>query len=122
VSLTGPAHDYFEVYIHEYEGLAAPSPFDVSASAGGNATGTADDMQSGYATTTASAELIFGLAVVFGSGGVVHGLGFTPRTTVDGDITEDRIIVGAPGRYQATATTTSGTQTWTMIMATFRDR
>jgi hypothetical protein len=100
------------LFILEYSGLVAANAFDVTKTGSGTSTAT-DGMQSGFATTTAPVELIFGLADA--SGGSA-GTGFASRDVLKGNVVEDEIVTSA-GSYQATATASSGS--WTMVMATF---
>jgi hypothetical protein len=101
---------FFEYYIHEYSGIGA---FD-GASAG---TGTYPMMVSGFTSTTAPNDLVFGFAA---TGTATAGDGFTARSGFNNNLTEDE-IVGPPGPYQATATMTAG-GSWTLLMAAFRPR
>jgi len=74
-------------------------------------------MTSGKATTAADHELVFGFGVTTGS--ATAGSGFTPRETLDQNVTED-MILPARGAAQATATAAGGD--WSMLMATFRGK
>lgn len=103
-----------DLFALEYSGLAFTNAFDVSS----NNSGTATAMTSGNATTTTADELIVGYAE---AGQATAGVGFTSRATLSGNLVEDQ-IVSSIGSYSATATTTGAGGTWTMIMATFRDR
>jgi hypothetical protein len=104
---------YFEVYVHEYSGLARSNARDGANGGTGTHSGV-DSMLGGFVMTHAPGELIFG----FGTAGTaVAGTGFTTRLTVNQNITEDE-IAGAPGLYQATATMLAGTG-WQMITAAF---
>jgi glucose/arabinose dehydrogenase len=100
------------VYTHEYSGLDATSPVDVTASA----TGTAAAMSSGAATTTHANDLLFGAGA---SAGVVTngGAGYTVRSTASGNLTEDRTVT-ATGSYSATATQDSNG--WVMQLVAFK--
>ncbi len=114
ITLTTPPKSFFEVYIHEYAGLALAAAFDVGAGATGTSSAI-DGMASGFATTSFANELIFGYGV---TGTADAGTGFTPRLRFHDNITEDE-TVAAPGSYQATATMTAGTG-WVMTMGAFR--
>jgi hypothetical protein len=113
-----PPPDFFEVYAHEYAGIALTNAIDVSKANDGN---TPNDLSvtSGIGTTSARHELVFG----FLSGDIGQpqfGAGFTERSTYNGNLTEDREVVNS-GPYEATAALmTPGP--WTMVMATFRGR
>lgn len=111
ISITCTQFTSMQIYLHEYAGIRA---VDQTAMAEGAST-AADGMASGFATTTSAPELIFGYGET-GRGGV--GSGFTQRSSLDGNLTEDR-IVDIAGDYQATATMVTGSD-WTMMMATFR--
>jgi glucose/arabinose dehydrogenase/chitodextrinase len=101
-----------KLYIHEYSGMDRTAPLDVTASR----TGTALAMNSGPATTTNAADLIFGAG---SSSSNVNGVGsgFTSRINSNGSRTEDK-VVAATGSYSATASQ-NGTQ-WVMQMAAFK--
>jgi hypothetical protein len=114
VTLATPPSINFEVYVHDYAGLASRGAFDVASASSGTQSGL-DSMSAGPVMTSAPGELLFG----YGLAGVAEaGTGFTMRLTVDHNITEDE-IVGAPGLYNATATMLMGTG-WQMIAAAFR--
>jgi hypothetical protein len=109
VTLSGSA--FLEVFIHEYSGLDTVSPLDVTASS----TGSGTNVDSGPATTNFANELIFGHSVM--NQVTAPGSGFTARSTLNGDLTEDK-IVSAIGTYDATASNLSGS--WSMQLAAFR--
>jgi len=109
VELSGIA-DSFEIYLHEYAGVATRDPFDQVAVNVGNGGGPVD---SGMATLDSPGELLFAYAV---DGSVTPGEGFTARSTFHDNLTQDRIS-GVPGPYTATATVSSG---FTFITAGFR--
>ena len=113
VSLSGPS-DCLEVYVHEFAGLAASAAFDVGKWSGGTSNAV-DGMKSGFATTAAAHELIFGFGV---TGQAIAGTGFTACSAFNANVTEYS-IVNSVGSYQTTATMTSGS-TWVMLMAAFR--
>jgi hypothetical protein len=103
----------FEVFAHEYSGIGA---FDV-ATGQNSGSMSATDMRSGFVTTSAANELIFG----FGVGGtVLPGTGFTARSTFAADLTEDRIL-NSPCMVQSTAVN-EGASAWSMMVATFTPR
>jgi hypothetical protein len=109
VTISSASQNYFEVFIHEYSGVAALDAIAAQTQAIGTTA-----MQTGFATTTKAGDLIFALGV---DGTVAPGNGFTMETYVSGDITEDQ-IAGAPGKYQATATASANS--WCLTMAAFR--
>ena len=107
--------DGFELYAHEFSGLATSNAFNATSWSTGTSTAK-DGMQSGLATTTSSNELLFGFGVSDGS--AEAGSNFQLLSNFFDNVTESR-VVGAPGSYEATATMTSGTE-WGMIVDTFR--
>jgi hypothetical protein len=114
VSLPGnPSGTLLDVYALEYSGVGA-----LDAVTGQN--GTTSDMHSGFVTTTAPGDLIFGFAVVVPMGSADAGLGFRARETQHDNVTEDEILPG-PGRVEATATMTGG-NAWTTMVAAFKAR
>ena len=100
-----------EVYVHEYSGVDTVSPLDVTASSIGNSA----NLDSGPATTNFANDLIFGWALAKSVNS--SGAGFTPRSTFNSDLTEDK-VVSAVGTYDATAN--GDGSNWSMQMATFR--
>ena len=100
------------VYAHEYSGIRAAAPLDVTASA----TGTSGSLNSGSAPTSYATDLIF-------AGGVsantvsAAGSGFTARSKAEGNMTEDRVVTTV-GSYSATATNSAGA--WGMQMVAFK--
>jgi hypothetical protein len=107
---------YFDVYTHEYAGIATPDLVRVNDGTG--APGLA--VTSGIGTTSAAPELLFG----FGAGHVplLPGNNFNGRSTFNRNVTEDRVVM-ATGPYDATAVVAGqSTGSWTMLMATFRGR
>jgi hypothetical protein len=114
VSLPGnPSGTLLDVYALEYSGVGA-----LDAVTGQN--GTTADMHSGFVTTTAPGDLIFGYAVVIPMGSADAGTGFRARETQHDNVTEDEIFPG-PGRVEATATMTGG-NAWTTVVAAFKAR
>ena len=100
------------VYLHEYSGLAAVSPVDVSASASGSSA----SMSSGAVTTTQANDLLFA-AGVSDNTITAPGVGFTKRLTGFGNLTEDRVVTST-GSYAGTATQNGGA--WAMQLVAFR--
>jgi Cep192 domain 4/Abnormal spindle-like microcephaly-assoc'd, ASPM-SPD-2-Hydin/HYDIN/CFA65/VesB-like, Ig-like domain len=100
------------LYIHEYSGLDAANPLDVSTAA----SGTGSAMNSGTATTVSPVDLLFGAGV--SSAAVTAGdANYTVRTISHDNITEDR-TVNSTGAYSATATQNGNA--WAMQMVAFR--
>jgi hypothetical protein len=102
---------FFEYYIHEYAGISA-----LDGTAGRNDATASGLMESGFVTTMAANELVFGFGV---TGTAYLGSGFTVRSQFNHNITEDRIFA-APGAIEATAYTQDNG--WTMLVATFKPR
>jgi len=100
------------VYAHEYTGISAVNPVDVTTSA----TGASAQLNSGTATTTSANDLIFG-AGVSDNAVTAAGSGFASRDLAYGNITEDR-IAGSVGSYAATATHNGSI--WGIQMVAFR--
>jgi hypothetical protein len=115
VSLPGnPSGTLLDVYALEYSGVGA-----LDAVTGQN--GTTSDMHSGFVTTTASGDLIFGYAVVVPMGSAAAGTGFLARDKPQHEsVTEDKIFPG-PGGVEATAIMTGG-NAWTTMVAAFKAR
>ncbi len=100
------------IYIHEYAGINATNPVDVSVSA----TGSSAAMNSGSATTTSPNDLIFG-AGVSDMAVTAAGPGFAARSMAFGNVTEDESATSA-GSYAGTATHDGAV--WEMQMVAFR--
>ncbi len=113
VALPGnPSGPLMNVYVFEYSHVGA-----VDGVNGQN--GTTADMHSGFVTTSASGDLIFGYGVVYlGSSG--PGTGFTALPTVHLNLTEYEIFPG-PSKVEATGTLVTGNM-WTMMVAAFKAR
>ena len=99
-----------EVYLSEYHGLNATSPIDNHAGASGSTTA----VSSGAASTTVAGDIIFGYCL--GDSSCTAGAGFTTRSTMDGNLMEDR-VAGKPGAYAATG---SASSTWSMQMVALK--
>jgi chitodextrinase len=100
------------VYVHEYAGISAVNPVDVTASA----SGSSSSLNSGPATTTSANDLVFG-AGVSDNTVTAAGSGFVSRDLAYGNITEDRSAATA-GPCSATATHNG--KMWGMQMVAFR--
>ena len=100
------------VYVHEYAGISAINPADVTTSASGSSA----SLNSGTAITTSANDLLFG-AGVSDIMVTAAGSGFISRDLAYGNITEDR-IAGSIGSYAATATHNG--KMWGMQMVAFR--
>jgi len=114
ITLSSAPGTYFEVYLHEYSGIAASGAVDVVRTGVGVDT-SPDAMRSGLGTTTFPHELVFGFGV---TGSAIVGTGFTGRTTFDGNVTEDKIVTSV-GSYETFAT---ANESWIMAMVTLRGR
>jgi hypothetical protein len=100
---------YIEVYLSEYLGMNKTSPVDAQA----GAVGSAGNVSSGLATTTVG-DVIYGFSV--GDGASTVGSSFTARSTMNGNLVEDK-ITGFTGPHDATAIANSG---WTMQMVSLK--
>lgn len=100
------------LYIHEYSGIDAINPVDVTKSA----SGTGSAMDSGFASTSSSNDLIFG-AGASSQNVTAAGSGFTVRSLGYGNITEEK-TAQTTGSYNATATHNG--YGWAMQMVAFR--
>jgi hypothetical protein len=89
------------LYVHEYANVVA---FD-SGNGGPVSSEAIDGMMSGPIVTQAAGELLFGFAVAEST---AAGTGFTARSNVGFNVTEDQIAQG-PGSYEVTATGTPTT-------------
>ncbi len=107
-----PVTSFGVVYAHEYSGIDATNPVDVTVSASGSSA----SLNSGSAMTTSANDLIFG-AGVSDNNVTAAGSGFVSRDLAYGNITEDR-TAAAIGSYAATATHNG--QKWGMQMVAFR--
>ncbi len=100
------------LYVHEYSGISAVNPVDVSTSA----SGSSSTLNSGAILTTSANDLIFG-AGVSDNFVTAAGSGFVARDLAFGNITEDR-VAGTVGSYSATATHSGSA--WGMQLVAFR--
>ena len=107
-----PIASFGIVYVHEYSGLAAVNPVDVSASG----IGASAAMSSGAVMTTHANDLLFA-AGASDNAVTKAGSGFTTRLTGFGNLTEDRVVTTA-GSYAGTAKQ-NGSQ-WVMQLVAFR--
>ena len=92
-----PVASFGVVYVHEYAGISAINPVDVTASA----SGSSPSLNSGSVTTTSVNDLIFA-AGVSDNTVTASGSGFAARDLAYGNITEDR-AASTIGSYAATA-------------------
>ena len=106
---------YPDIRILEYSGADPNNPVDVTAASSGNSATS----NSGSATTTNAAGLLFGANLVQTST-AGPGSDFTSRllTSPDGDIAEDQMVT-AIGSYSATAPV-GPSGPWIMQMVVFR--
>jgi hypothetical protein len=112
VTLSAAVASGWDVLGLEYTGLALTDAFDASAYDSGNGT----TMSSGNVSTLSAHELL----LAYGhSSGPMAGPGYTLRDSEDDNLVEDQVVF-TTGKYTATATTTSGI--WTLILATFVGR
>ena len=109
VTLSGTSSD-IELYLTEYSGVDPTNPIDAQA----GASGSAHTVSSGNATTTVAGDMIYGFCMA--DLGSTVGSGFTARSTLDGNLIEDK-AAGNPGSYAATGTATSG---WSMQMVALK--
>jgi hypothetical protein len=114
VTLPGnPSGLVLDAYALEYSGVGA-----LDGVTGQN--GTTPDMHSGFVTTTAPGDLIFGYGIVVTMGSADAGTGFMARESVHDNLTEDELFPGI-GMVEATATMITG-NAWTMMVAAFKAR
>lgn len=97
---------YFEAYVTEYSGVDPIHPINAQS----GAVGSAGTVSSGSATTSVAGAMISGYCM--GDSSCTVGSGFAARSTLDANLTEDK-VAGSPGSYAATATADGG---WTMQM------
>ncbi len=105
----GGTIDVVEVYIHEYSGADPVAPLDTQS----GMTGTSSSATSGTANATSAQDLVFGYCV---TGTATAGPGFTVRSSLDENLTEDKIAPLA-GPVSATATASSA---WALQMGAFK--
>ena len=86
------------LYITEYSGIDKTNPFDATSPATG---GTSAAMNSGTTATTNANDLLVALGAS-DNDVTAPGAGYTSRSTVFGNIVEDRTVT-ATGAYSATA-------------------
>jgi hypothetical protein len=99
---------------HEYEGIALSASFITGESATGMNTAKDGAACNPIAVSTAPL-LVFGFVT---SGVVTVGTNFTQRSTLDANLTEDRVVASA-GTYPVTATASGN---WTALGAAFKGR
>ncbi len=109
VTLTANS-SWIELYLAEYTGIDPVNPIDAQA----GASGSTSAVSSGNATTTVAGDVIFGYCV--GDWKCTVGSGFSARSTLNGNLIEDK-VAGAAGSYAATGTATRG---WTMQMVALK--
>ena len=107
-----PVTSFGVLYVHEYAGISATNPIEVTALA----SGSSSTLSSGTVKTTTANDLIFG-AGVSDNAVTATGSGFIARDLAYGNITEDRIADSA-GSYAATASHNG--QKWGMQIVAFR--
>jgi hypothetical protein len=111
-TLTGSVTSLYEIYISEYSNVLTTSdPLDQKKTTAGSGT----TVNSGAVTTTASDELIYGVAI--GASVTLNGgTGFNIRSTDQSNIVEDK--TGATGGSYSTSF--SGGGNWIASIATFK--
>jgi hypothetical protein len=107
-----PITSFGVVYAHEYAGISAINPIDVTRSA----SGSSPSLTSGSITTTSVNDFIFG-AGVSDNKVTAAGSNFTSRDLAYGNITERR-IASSKGSYAATAAHNGNM--WGMQIVAFR--
>jgi hypothetical protein len=110
VTVTLSANSGCELYLSEYSGTDPNNPIDAQA----GASGSAGAVTSGTATTTAAGDVIYGYCV--GDWSCTAGPGFATRSSLDGNLLEDK-LAGSAGSYAATGTANNG---WTMQMVALK--
>ena len=100
------------MYIHEYSGVDKLSPVDGAKTA----IGTGSAMNSGPLTTTNASDLLFS-AGASSAAVTAGGSGYTTRSTVAANITQDRVVSSA-GSYNAGATQNGNA--WVMQLVAFK--
>jgi prepilin-type N-terminal cleavage/methylation domain-containing protein len=92
--------------IHEYSGIVAASPVDVTASNIANGTTAANNITSTAATTTVNGDLIFGATMDdAGTATITAGTGFTQRNSVNNkDLVTQDLVQGTAGSIASTMT------------------
>jgi hypothetical protein len=110
-TFTGNFNAQKSITAHEYSGLDQVAPLDVTAAA---ATSVAN-ASTGTSTTRFTNELIFAGALFQGSGSA--GSGFTRRSSIASNVSEDRVVTTA-GPYAGLFTNTA--QSAIVQMAAFK--
>jgi RHS repeat-associated protein len=109
VTLSGTTSS-LQLYLSEYSGIDPNNPIDAQA----GASGAAGAVSSGTAATSVAGDMIYGFCVA--DSNCTAGSGFTARSTLDGNLIEDR-VAGNAGSYAATGTANQG---WTMQMVALK--
>jgi type II secretory pathway pseudopilin PulG len=107
----GASSTTLRLAVHEYRGVAATSPVDVSSMNVANGTTATDNITSNAATTTVGGDLIFGavMETAASTTTINAGTGFTRRQITQNELaTQDRI--------QAAAGSVASTQTFTTAL------
>src|SRR5207302_8938162 len=97
---------YRRLLIHEYQGIASVNPLDVVATNTANGTMAPDAITSTAAVTTASGDLIFGVAIDDSAiiPGIIAGTGFTQRLLNNEDMATEDLLQIAAGSVAAIQT------------------
>jgi hypothetical protein len=114
VTMSPPAGTSVTVNVCEYTNVSQVSPYDTSASVGGNTLGV-DGARSPDILTASPNEILIGVII---DGSVSAGTGMTMRSNFNGDVIED-VVAPVPGTYRITATPDSQ---WSATIVAFRGR
>jgi len=98
--MSPPAGTSVTVNVCEYTNVSQVSPYDTSASVGGNTLGV-DGARSPDILTASPNEILIGVII---DGSVSAGTGMTMRSNFNGDVIED-VVAPVPGTYRITAHT-----------------
>ncbi len=111
VTVTLSANSSFlELYLSEYSGVDPTNPIDAQV----GASGSAGAVSSGTAVTSVAGDIIYGYCL--GDAACTVGSGFTARSTLNGNLLEDK-VAGSAGSYAATGSANNG---WTMQMVALK--
>ena len=110
--LSGAFNAEKSITAHEYTGLDLVNPLDATSSA------TGLTAPSSGTTNATDSTILFGAAIFSGSGNADTANGFTQRSSLNANASEDKRILG-PGPVAATFTLPAA-QDWIAQMATFR--
>ena len=102
----GEGGAFRRLLVHEYSGIAAVSPVDVSSMNNTNGSTAANAITSGIATTTVPGDLIFGAVMDDnGTNNITAGTGFTQRNSVNNkDLATQDMLQTTAGPVASTQT------------------